>query len=229
MSKRDRTDRQAAAEDAELRARLAAFEDRQEAAEAQHRQQMAQLRLEQEARELQTYAGQRITAASAGGDIAPVFMRVLRAGQYTSYAAIDATIDAAREGTAEMSAARQPAGQAPATPPDDRLPRDDQGRWLPQQPAAEQEPAEIDYSALTLDQYVALRSQLGVSEAPPAGPSRRPGHTKATNEGIFDGLPGYRDPRSNTWVFESQLTENRGKSVPPGYMRRSAEHGDEWK
>ena len=51
---------------------------------------------------------------------------------------------------------------------------------------------------------------------------------QATSEGLFDGLPGYADPRStNKQVFRSQLADNR-RPVPPGYARpqRSPEQGE---
>ena len=113
--------------------------------------------------------------------------------------------------------ATNPAVTPPATQPRDQ----GTGRWLP---AAEPEPEpalepEVDLSALSMAEYAALRDQLGIHDAPSAGPSRRPGHTAATNQGMFDGLPGYVDPRiANKTVFRGQLPDQR-KPVPVGFVR----------
>lgn len=221
MSKR--SDRQAAErEDAELKARIAALDARVEVQQTEHRNQLAQVRLEREAQELQAYAAQRIAAASAVGEIAPAFTRMLREGQYSTHAAIDAAIRAAREGTGEMRAA-----PAPASPLAEQ-PRDAQtGRFAPQQPMVP-EPQEIDPSTLSLADYIAMRGQLGVADHGEQNISRAPGHKEASGAGMFDGLPGYTDPRTvNQRVFESQLPDNR-RTIPAGY-RRSAESGEEWK
>jgi hypothetical protein len=224
-SDRQAAERQAEREDAELKARIAALDARVEAQQMEHRNQLAQVRLEREAQELQAYAAQRIAAASAGGDIAPAFMRMLREGQYFTHAAIDAAISAAREGTAELGN-----GPVPASLPLAEQPRDTQtGRFVPTAPQPQQPAAEIDPSTLSLADYMALRGQLGVADHGEQNISRAPGHKEASGQGLFDGLPGYRDPRQvNQRVFESQLPDNR-PTVPPGYLRRDADQNDEWR
>jgi hypothetical protein len=226
MSRKSKgAERQAEREDAELKARIAALDARVEAQQTEHRNQLAQVRLEREAQELQAYAAQRIAAASAGGDIAPAFMRMLREGQYTSHAAIDAAISAAREGTAEMRAT-----QAPASLPLAEQPRDTQGRWVPQQPIVP-EPQEIDPSTLSLADYMALRGELGMDGRGIDNLGRAPGRERTEFMGhqLEDGsgFADWRDYIQNKQVFSSQLPDNR--SVPPGYARRSAEQGEEWR
>ena len=129
-------------------------------------------------------------------------------------------IERDRSAQVRASVEAEAAVETPAVTP----PRDAGGRWLPAAPEPEPEP---DPAAMTMAEYAALRGQLGVHDEPSAGPSRRPGYTAATNQGMFDGLPGYLDPRSaNKTVFRSQL-EDRRAPVPPGFMRRTAEQG-EW-
>ncbi len=116
------------------------------------------------------------------------------------------------EAQAQAVEAEGEATTAAVTPPRDTS----SGRWLPA--ALEPEPA-VDLSTLSMAEYAALRGQLGIHDAPSAGPSRRPGHTAATNQGMFDGLPGYVDPRiANKTVFRGQLPDQR-KPVPVGFVR----------
>ena len=45
---------------------------------------------------------------------------------------------------------------------------------------------------------------------------------------MFDGLPGYQDPRQvNARVFESQLPDTR-RQTPVGYQRQSGELGEQY-
>lgn len=115
----------------------------------------------------------------------------------------------------EAAAVTPPVTPAATQPWDERT-----GRWLPAAPRPEPEvEPEPDVAGMSLGQYAASRSALGVHDAPSAGPSRRPGYTTATNRGMFDGLPGYVDPRSaNKTVFRSQLEDQR-KPVPVGFVR----------
>lgn len=224
MSKRSRgPERQAEREDAELKARITALDARVEAQQTEHRNQLAQVRLEREAQELQAYAAQRIAAASGVGDIAPAFTRMLREGQYFTHAATDAAISAAREGTAEMRAA-----QAPASRPASEQPRDAQtGRFVPTAP--QPQPAETDFSTLSLADYMALRGELGMDGRGIDNLGRAPGRERTEFMGhqLEDGsgFADWRDYTQNKQVFSSPLADNR-RSVPPGH-RRSAEPGEE--
>jgi hypothetical protein len=226
MSKRSKgAERQAEREDAELKARITALDARVEAQQTEHRNQLAQVRLEREAQELQAYAAQRIAAAAGVGDIAPAFTRMLREGQYFTHAAIDAAISAAREGTAEMRAA-----QAPASPASEQ-PRDAQtGRFVPTAP--QPQPAQTDFSTLSLADYMALRGELGMDGRGIDNLGRAPGRERTEFMGhqLEDGsgFADWRDYTQNKQVFSSQLPDNR-RSVPPGYARRSGEPGEEWK
>lgn len=117
-----------------------------------------------------------------------------------------------------------PPAQEPVQPRDERT-----GRWLPAAPP-EPEP-EVDLANMSMADYVAMRSQLGVHDAPLAGPSSRPGYTSATNQGMFDGLPGYTDPRTaNKRVFSATLADTR-RDVPVGFQRPAAsdQQHDEWR
>lgn len=94
------------------------------------------------------------------------------------------------------------------------------GRWLPAA-QSEPEPVPVDVTTMSVAEYAAMRSQLGVHDAPSAGPSRRPGYTQASSRGMFDGL--YADPRQvNRMVFHGQLEDRCGRTVPPGYQRPAA-------
>lgn len=55
-----------------------------------------------------------------------------------------------------------------------------------------------------------------------------PGYTTASNQGMFDGLPGYVDPRqANHRAFASQLPDTR-RRMPVGYHRQATGE-DEWR
>lgn len=120
---------------------------------------------------------------------------------------------------------RPEAEQSASTPEPPRAPS---GPLPPAEQPTVPEPQEIDSSTLSLAEYIALRAQLGVADHGEQNISRAPGHSEASGQGLFDGVPGYHDPRqANLRVFDSQLPDNR-RSVPPGY-RRSAEPSEEWK
>jgi hypothetical protein len=97
--------------------------------------------------------------------------------------------------------------------------------------APQQQPAETDFSTLSLADYMALRGELGMDGRGIDNLGRVPGRERTEFMGhqLEDGsgFADWRDYTQNKQVFSSQLPDNR-RTIPPGY-RRSAEPGEEWK
>ncbi len=122
-----------------------------------------------------------------------------------------------------------PQSTAMTVPQPTGQPRDERGRWLPQQPEPEPEPpqpGEFDLGALSMDDYARLRGELGLDGRGLNNLGRAPGHERQEFLGhqLSDGS-GFADWTSFSTgqrVYSSQLPDG-SRRVPPGYMRRSAE------
>jgi hypothetical protein len=233
MSRRsDRETEAAEREDAAVRQRIAALDARMEAAEAaretRQRNLLAQIRLEREADNLHAAVDDMILAAEAEGSIAPAFATMLKNVTFSSREAAQTAIDAAREGSADLASRNAPTPRPPVVP----QPRDNQGRWLPAPAEPQQQPAEVDLGKLSLAEYAALRAELGMDGRGMDNVGRAPGHERSEFMGhqLDDGsgFADWRDYSKNGQVFSSQLADNR-RNVPPGYVRRDAESGEQWK
>lgn len=232
MSKQSRQATEALAREAEqrqLRALLAEQDARHEALAEQdrlrtqqildqYRQQDARDRLETEAAAIDTYKAE--VRAQAVSTVAPALLDFIDGA---SREAIDRSAALARAKTAEIRAAQTPA-RLSAEPR-----RDAQtGRFAPSAP--QQPAAEIDPS-ISLADYAAMRSELGIAERGIEHLGRAPGREKQEFLGheLADG-PGFadwRDYTQNQRVFESQLDTKR--AVPPGYVRQAAKQSDGWR
>jgi len=101
-------------------------------------------------------------------------------------------------------------------------PAADSGFWRDRVQPAAAPAADVDVADMTMAEYAQLRGQLGIAGRGEENISRRPGQTQSSGRGMFDGLPGYVDPRQSKRVFDSQLPDQR-RAVPPGYVRGQTE------
>jgi hypothetical protein len=134
----------------------------------------------------------------------------------------------ARDRQVQVQASLDTQATPPVTPPV-TPPRDvNTGQWLPQ-PEPGSEP--VDPATLSMEQYAAMRGQLGMDGRGIERVGRAPGHERSEFLGhrIEDGsgFGDWRDYTANGRVFESQLDTRR--PVPPGFMRQAAEQGEEYR
>lgn len=93
-----------------------------------------------------------------------------------------------------------------------------------------QVPAQADVADMTLEQYAASRSALGIEGRGIERLGRAPGRERAEYRGhrLEDGswFPDWRDMSSGNRVFRTQLPDQR-RPVPPGYQRQQSGELDE--
>jgi hypothetical protein len=128
--------------------------------------------------------------------------------------------------TALVPAEATPVAVTPVTPPRDVS----TGRWLPAAPEPASEP--VDPATLSMEQYAAMRGQMGMDGRGIERVGRAPGHERSEFLGhrIEDGsgFPSWQDMSAGNRVFNSQLPDNR-RPTPIGYQRQaSAEKHSEW-
>ena len=133
---------------------------------------------------------------------------------------LGARIAAARQQLAELEAQQATGAEHETTAGTASV---SSGFWDTRLRRGEPEAEPLDeISSMSQADYAQWRSANGIGGHGEQNLSRRPGVTQASGQGMFDGLPGYADPRtSNKRAFQSELADTR-RETPIGYARPDA-------